>query len=189
MWQISIQGCPFLLYIYIYVHDATASLDIYQLWHQLSDITSPQRALQQFSVLHDSLWTCPLICTCSLPLLFFTLAHFYVYCLINTLLCFLPCYILINWCALRPQASVHLPRLRFLLLLIPLLLLLLSPLSSPPLAYFPPPSFLLLPICLFKARTVRFIPSAFSFRGRHYNRSTGGKKEKGVRWRKAREDR
>lgn len=159
------------LYIYIYVHDATASLDIDQLWHQLSDITSPQRALQQLSVLRDSLWTCPLICTCFLPLLFFTLAHFYVCCLINALLCFLSCYILVNRCALCPQASVHLPWSRFLLLL-------LSPLSSPPLACFPPPSFLLPPICLFKARTVRFIPSAFSFRGRHYNRRTGGKEEK-----------
>lgn len=183
MCQISIHGCSFLLYICFYVHDVTASLDIYQLWHQLSDITSPQRAPQQLSVLRDSLWTCPLICTCSLPLLFFTLAHFYVYCLINTLLRILSCYILVNWCALCPQASVHLPRSRFLLLL------LLSPLSSPPLACFPPPSFPLLPICLFKARTVRFIPSAFSFRGRHYNRRIGGKEEKGVKWRKAREDR
>lgn len=34
--------------------DVILVFDIYWLWHQLSDISNPQRAVQRFSVLHDS---------------------------------------------------------------------------------------------------------------------------------------
>lgn len=108
------------------------SLDFYWLWQQLSDISNPQRAKQQFSVLQNS-------CSFTSPSCYLqssTLSPSLSVVLYTTMQSVLVHQYL--FLALASSSSSLSP---------------LSPLSPVPFACVPP-SFLLLSVCLFKADTV-----------------------------------